>query len=124
MSERGSFCTQYVYCDKCFNELRKHLVGSHKYLSSTVIPSWGDDNELPIIAGKIGGLGGGDIDLFFEFELADKLKNKLCCDISISASDDNGKWTVYNYEGKSDDERRHNGCNNKRYNPQDRQKRR
>jgi hypothetical protein len=103
MSDRGSFCTQYVYCDKCFDELCKHLIDNQKYLCSTIIPPWGDDNEVPIIAGKIGGLGAGDIDLFFEFVLADKLKNKLCCDISISASDDNGEWTVYNYEGKDNE---------------------
>lgn len=47
MSERGSFCTEYVYCHKCFDACRKVLLGDVKYLNSQEI------KELPIIAGKL-----------------------------------------------------------------------
>ena len=53
MSERGSFCTEYIYCDKCMDACRKVLLGDCKYLDSQEI------KDLPIIAGKIGGSGDG-----------------------------------------------------------------
>lgn len=50
MSERGSFITEYIYCDKCFEACKEVLNGNDKYLNTRQIA------ELPIIAGKIGGL--------------------------------------------------------------------
>lgn len=61
MSERASFVTEYVYCQKCFHSLKWSLVGHEKYFCSIPIPSWEINGiELPIIAGKVGGLGPGD----------------------------------------------------------------
>ena len=57
MSERGSFVTEYIYCDRCFNACKEVLCKNEKYLKGIVIPSWKNENEnLPIIAGKIGGM--------------------------------------------------------------------
>lgn len=61
MSQRSSFVTEYVYCDKCFAALKEVLLDNQKYLTSLAVPSWeGEGKELPIIAGKVGGLGRGD----------------------------------------------------------------
>lgn len=54
MSERGSFITEYIYCDKCFEACKQILLGNTKWLNSLQI------HELPIIAGKIGGLYCGE----------------------------------------------------------------
>lgn len=56
MSERGSFCTQHIGCQKCLAIAKKHLLENTKYLCSQEISSWQSGQNLPIIAGKIGGL--------------------------------------------------------------------
>lgn len=55
MSQRGSFVTEYIYCDKCFQAAKVVLLARDKGLCSTVIQAWAPgDTELPIIAGKLG----------------------------------------------------------------------
>jgi len=48
MSERGSFVTEYMYCDKCLEKMKHILIQSDKYLYGRQI------GDLPIIAGKLG----------------------------------------------------------------------
>lgn len=55
MSERGSFVTEYIYCDHCFEAAKAALLQSNNELCATVVPSWeGEGQTLPIIAGKVG----------------------------------------------------------------------
>lgn len=87
MSERGSFVTEYIYCKKCFEVAKSVLLGNEKYLCSTTIPHWNSEKEgkeLPIIAGKIGGLYDQEEIDTFEFEFIPKLKEKLCHSLRIA----------------------------------------
>ena len=73
MSERGSFATEYCYCDKCFEVLKKYLLDDKKYLCSVQIPYPSDclnekNEKLPIIAGKLGGAYPGEEDIAWWFE--------------------------------------------------------
>ena len=91
-SERGSFVTDYLYCDDCVEAANTVLVGQGKHLCSLTIPSWqGGGKELPVIAGKIGGLYGGEEINTFELELIPKLEPLLCHNLRIAVLADNGK---------------------------------
>lgn len=96
MSERGSFCTEYVYCNKCFEILKKHLLGDNKYLRSITIPGWSgcsQPEDLPIIAGKIGGLHSGEE--FQDFEnMASEIVG-LCCNVRVVVLSDTCGTSVY-----------------------------
>ena len=79
MSERGSFVTEYMYCNECFEAAKTVLLKFEKHLCSFAIPSWeGDGKELPIIAGKIGGLYKNEELNTFELELVPALEKVLC----------------------------------------------
>lgn len=57
MSQRGSFVTEYIYCDKCFQAAKGVLLARDKGLCSVVVPHWNPEHEgpeMPIIAGKLG----------------------------------------------------------------------
>lgn len=83
MSERGSFVTGYIYCERCLEAAKGVLLGRDKYLCSVQIPSWVEGKLLPIIAGKIGSSYiGGDLDAM---ELmVEQLEQVICHDITIS----------------------------------------
>jgi len=89
MSERGSFVTEYIYCPKCFEAAKGVLLARDKYLCSIAIPHWDEFSrnegpELPIIAGKIGGLGEGEELITFEFDINEKLSEVLCHPMRIA----------------------------------------
>lgn len=77
MSFRSSFVTEYIYCEKCFNACKEVLCQNDKYLKGVVIPSW-QEGELPIIAGKIGGLSTNEEIYDMEFEYIPKIQEKMC----------------------------------------------
>lgn len=100
MSERGSFVTEYIYCDKCFAALKKLLVSNDKYLCSRTISSWhskpfmflfNKKEELPIIAGKVGGLYSGEELNTFEFELNPKIAKVICHPVRIAVLAESGE---------------------------------
>ena len=72
MSERGSFCTEYIYCDKCFEACKQVLSGNTKWLNSLQI------HELPIIAGKIGGTYSGEEIVDMANEYIPKIQELMC----------------------------------------------
>lgn len=81
MSERGSFVTEYVYCEKCFEAAKKVLLSRNKTICSTVIPHWnpeGEGPEMPIIAGKVGGSYSGQELFMFETEIVQDLSKVIC----------------------------------------------
>lgn len=84
MSERGSFVTEYIYCDRCFNACKEVLCKNEKYLKGIVIPSWKNENEnLPIIAGKIGGMYANEECNEMEFNLIPEIQEKMCAEHKI-----------------------------------------
>lgn len=95
MSERGSFCTEYVDCRECFKVLREVLESNDKFLKGVVIPSWGTSAiELPIIAGKIGGHYAGEELDFMRFELAPKFQDRLCHPVRIAVIPESGEAQI------------------------------
>ena len=98
MSERGSFVTEYIYCDKCFNVCKEVLCKNHKYLKGVVIPTWENkptlkeqffhflrtkqfikqERFLPIIAGKIAGSYENEECHEMEFNLIPEIQEKMC----------------------------------------------
>jgi hypothetical protein len=83
MSDRGSFVTEYIYCDKCLEIAKEHLIQNGKYLKGIQIPGWQQGEDLPIIAGKIGSSGSGDTYDVIEQEVEEMAK-KVCHDMRIS----------------------------------------
>lgn len=94
MSQRGSFVTQYIYCDKCFQAAKKVLLAANSELCSTTIPNWSTDGgpELPIIAGKIGHQWSEAH--AFEQEILPELDKVICHPLRVAILEEDGA-TVY-----------------------------
>ncbi len=108
MSERGSFVTNYIYCERCFEKAKEILVQNDKYLKGVTIPHWDEsEDELPIIAGKIGGLGPGDEFLQMEYEIKPLLNSVLCHKMTIAILPENGMNAIINC-GPGEEERDEN----------------
>lgn len=90
MSERGSFVTEYIYCDRCFREVKKVLMGKHKYLCSTLVPSW-CKQRLPIVAGKIGGMYAGEELVDMETKYVPAIEKRVCHDVRIAVLAESGE---------------------------------
>ena len=91
MSERGSFVTSYIYCDRCLEVVKQTLLAKRGGLCSTQIPTWQQGGDaLPIIAGKVGAsYPGGEL---FEMEaIVGELSGKVCHDIRIAVLADEGE---------------------------------
>lgn len=93
MSERGSFVTEYIYCNECLAAAKQVLLSSEKHMCSAIIPSWEGcpEKELPIIAGKIGGLFSGEELHTFEFELGPALAKVICHPLRIAVLAESGE---------------------------------
>jgi len=100
MSERGSFVTQYIYCQECFQALQKVLCKEPgKYLAATALPSWDDNGPLLIIAGKVGGGYAGEERWKFDEELRGKIEAVICHPVRISVlPEDDEADRVVRYE--------------------------
>lgn len=92
MSERGSFVTEYIYCEKCFEAAKAVLTSREKYLCTATLPSWLDDEkELPIIAGKVGGLYPGEEIHIFAFKFVEELELRICHPLRIAVLAESGE---------------------------------
>ena len=92
MSERGSFVTEYIYCNACFTAAKNVLLENRKYMCSVVIPNWEDKvKELPIIAGKIGGLYSGEELVSFAVRLIPELEKVICHEMRVAVLADHGE---------------------------------
>lgn len=87
MSERGSFVTQYMYCDTCFIRMKEVLCKSEKYLYGRVVETSNRKTEMPIIAGKIGGIYGGQELCDFQYKTFNK-KNAPCHSVVVAVIPD------------------------------------
>lgn len=96
MSERGSFVTSYIFCGDCLRAAEKVLLDREKYLCSTKIPSWEENNShLPIIAGKVGASFPGGEFLEFEIKYIPSLKKLICHNMEIAVLSAEGECEVY-----------------------------
>lgn len=100
MSERGSFCTEYIYCPQCFEACKQVLIGDNKRLKSIVIPCWTGVGELPIIAGKLGGSSIGDEFIDMEMEYIPKIQELMNddCAIRICVHSDSSGSVIYKFD--------------------------
>lgn len=106
MSERGSFVTSYIYCNKCLNACESVLLGDNKFLKGIKIPMWTGCNQneyLPIIAGKIGGSYAGEELHYFENELIPMIQGLMCdkCELKISVIPDNANPYTFIFNNDS-----------------------
>lgn len=91
MSERGSFVTEFIYCDKCFESIKPILLKDGKFLKGVSIPQVGGvDGEIPIIAGKIGGSYSGEELYEFEEEIAPEIAKVICHPLRVAVISDTG----------------------------------
>lgn len=109
MSERGSFVTQYLYCDACYAAAMSVLDEKSKYLcvltadpraSFTDTSTSAVNIPIPIIAGKVGGNFSGEDLFIFEFDLVDKLEAVICCPMRIAVLSDNGEDKIFHLKPK------------------------
>lgn len=92
MSERGSFVTEYIYCEKCFQAAKSVLLDREKYLCSTVIPQWDNSGtEIPVIAGKTGGSYSGHELHIFEQDLGPQLEVLICHPLRVAVLAESGE---------------------------------
>jgi hypothetical protein len=89
MSERGSFVTEYIYCDKCLEKMKLALLGDEKYLYSEQI------RGLPIIGGKIGGSYSGEEAIWLEFEAFENPDTWPCHPVRIAVHSDCGGSYIF-----------------------------
>ena len=101
MSERGSFVTEYCYCDKCFEGLKNVLLSTEKYLCSAVPPSW-CSQEIPVIGGKVGGLYDGEEIHQFDLVMRESIEKSLCegHTIAIAVMADGGQKEFIEFKGQ------------------------
>ena len=102
VSERGSFVTEYIYCARCLASVEAVLCGERqKYLCAQRLLSWEkpwDDTthkSLPIIAGKVGGLYGGEELHVFEFSLIPALSKLVCHRVAVAVLSDSGHHAIF-----------------------------
>ena len=104
MSERGSFTTEYIYCDECLKKAKAILLSSTKMLCSQEIKSWSPDDTLPlpIIAGKVGGYYMGE-ELITFMLIAEELEKQLCHPMRIAVLAEEGS-EIFNINPKRTNE--------------------
>ena len=95
MSERGSFCTEYIYCKPCFEVVKAVLVADDKFLKGIVIPGWQGHADLPIVAGKIGGLSSGEEIWDFANSYGEEIAAAICHEMRISVLADSGDCEIF-----------------------------
>ena len=84
MSQRGSFVTEYIYCDACAQALGSLLTSeNHKFLCAPRLRSWQEGETLPSIAGKVGGLYDGEEVHVFELALNPQIEAVICHPLTI-----------------------------------------
>lgn len=92
MSERGSIITEYIYCPKCHKAAKRILLNNDKYLNTVSIQSWiHGDEDLPIIAGKVGGMYAGEELVIFEQEYVPQLEESICHNLRVAVLGESGE---------------------------------
>ena len=101
MSQRGSFVTEYIYCDKCFQAARGVLLARDKDMCTVVVPHWNaahEGPEMPIIAGKMSHSWSEAYSI--EHEIGPELAKVICHPVRIAVlqeigpSDDPAAHTI------------------------------
>lgn len=95
MSKLGSFCTEYIQCERCLESARKILIGSDETLCSIQLPHWSahptpdQGPSLPIIAGRLSGFRKGE-ELGVMRQLMHQLEKRICHELRITVLGEDG----------------------------------
>lgn len=116
MSQRGSYCTEYFYCHKCLEAVRKVLKSSNGIESITQLPNdqGGSSNLLPpdqqhlypILAGKVSGMYHSEELAVFDINIRKDIEKAICHKVRIAvmaedgSEDENGAFVMYYYPAK------------------------
>jgi len=88
VSDRGSFITDYIYCDDCMRVVEDvffRLADESWHVQRLI----GDGGErLPILTGKLRGLGDGDDLCDLEHKIAREMAKRVCHGVRIAALPD------------------------------------
>lgn len=87
MSKRGSFCTEYIYCEHCAAAVRDVLLAAAEEKYFVPVP----DPKYPIISGKVGELYVTEERSVFDLDLRDKLEGRICHPVRIAVLCDDEK---------------------------------
>lgn len=99
MSDRGSFVTEYIYCQHCLAAVKKALFADDKETGdvpfktiwAVTVPSWKEDEVLPIVAGRVGSsYGGGELSVF-DNDFRDSIEAHICCTVRIAVIAESGQ---------------------------------
>lgn len=82
MSERGSFVTEFIYCEKCFNAVSNFFKTQPQCFPTQIF-------SRNIIAGYISDLMPGGEILVMEDEFKDKIEKLICHKIRIAVLAEN-----------------------------------
>lgn len=85
MSERGSFVTEYIYCNKCFEAAKGILLKKQSLRDMVAMVG------SQILAGKIGGLYSGEELDVFEYEIMPNLAKVLCHPMRVAVLAESGE---------------------------------
>ena len=94
MSERGTFVTERIYCEKCLAAVKSVLCRPpNKYLLGMQLTFLRHD--FPIIAGAIGGTSIGEELREFEEYLIPEIEEKICHKVRIAVLSDSAGERVF-----------------------------
>lgn len=95
MSERGSFVTEYCDCEECFEVLKNVLLNNDKFMCSRVLEAWIEKEQLPIIAGKVGGNSANEEVWSFMVEYGEKIEERICHKVRVAVIPENGDSKIF-----------------------------
>lgn len=102
MSERSSFVTEYIHCPECAAAVKAAFLvpPRDKWLCANVIKI-APDNEMPIVAGKIGGGYPGEELLDMQTFFKEHICEKLCHTVHVAMLLDSGTkvFMAFNKDG-------------------------
>jgi hypothetical protein len=99
MTKLGSFCTEYIRCERCLESARRILVGSDQNLCSIQLPHWSanptpdQSPTLPIIAGQLGGFKKGE-EIGVMRQLIHQLEKRICHEVRVIVLGEDGTSAV------------------------------
>lgn len=103
MSDRGSFCTEYIYCPKCFNAVKNVILkdqgdcfyckirNQRNDFTHYSIKSVFDTKNIQIVCGFISSTASGFEILAFKESIIPELKKVICHEVRIVVIAENGE---------------------------------
>ena len=99
MSDRGSFVTEFIYCERCLDHAKRILIQEKRhsknyYATQLHYGQFFYKTPIPIIAGKVTGLYAGEEIDVVAGEFADMLRAVICCTLRIAVLAESGEEII------------------------------